>query len=1605
MPGTTFGSVNTVLIPSLSVSNTLIDAGQPIAFTATVSGGTAPYTYNYIVINSATGAQIANGLFTGVGSATNTFMWTVPASAAGNTMLANVIVTDASGKSESTVETPNVMVADTIPGLATEAPGQMILNPLGTTLYTDYAYGPAIVSSVNVVTGAVSTSTLNPYGGDVGPIIFNPSGTFVYALQSSQNYLFVVNALSNTRSNTIPICSGSSSSSMLENNNTGSLYLLCDSNTIQTVSESANAVTGNIVLSNTVISGFGSQISLNPSGSLLYATIYKTSGTGNQISVINANTGAAINTIPVSNAITSAIFGPSGATAYVINNNNTISVVNAITNTVVNTISGVGTTSITLLGYAISPLGHSLYIYTYDGGNTGDIYIVNTTSDTAVEQYTNLNFDPGVPQFSPNNRYVYGTGGPVIDTTTGNIVAYLPLTDIAQLTFNKSGSTIYVPQDQGYGTTAVVNVISDIPYVVVHAALSAPTISESNTVVDTGQYIRFMAYEANGTPPYTYNFLIYNSVTNVLVANMLTTSNSFLWHVENNVGNTLVANVIVTDSASTPETANSVQTPTIEVDFPTLTESSLPIAYTGRKEEFTANISTTAGSAPYTYNYMILNSVTGAEIANMLFTTSQTTNTFSWVVPAAAAGDTALATVAVTYASGVTARSAYSPNAELVNTIVEGGNQGVGFDPAGNIAYISNWCGPEIIVLDTATNAVVNSIYTPSGCITSIPVFNPSGTFAYADEYYNANVEVINVAANAVVNTISTGLYPQTYSIAINSNGTMLYVANSGSNTVSVINTAANTVVNTIAVGIDPVAITFNPSNTLLYVSDTSNVVIVNPAANAVVNTIPIPGSNLQNIVFSPSGTIAYVSDLNGGGRIHAIDTATNTVVNTINTNGGFIAINPSGTFLYISVYGGNIAIISTATSSVVDTFTPQPQAQTTPVEFNPQGTLLYQSDWNTGDLGVISPTPYMIIDPSLSVPTLTASNSLLDYNQSVTITASISGGAAPYTYNFLVFNSITGKVLSAYLATDSFSTTVNTPPIQLPSSFAGNTLAYNVIVTDSASETTNTVPQYLGFNSPPVAGAITPNAPGLDLGQSITLDANPSEGTQGATNAYDYQWYTSSGGSAPACTSSNAISGATSSTYAVSPSATSTYAYLVTDFATTPVSACSSGDQIEVNAALAPANIPSTTANSMDSGQGATITDNVPYTGTPPYSWKWLYSLNGGTYAPATPGMCAVPSGSGAVAGDTQTCAFTAPSQGGTYSMAFSVTDNAYAPETTNSAPVNIVVTSTPGSGGSGLGPSLSVVLGDNIGTNAVSSAPIFHAYLVGTATHAAAAYLYYQEQLPVTVTVPQSDYLNFSFACTFGIGTTNFSYSYDVYGLGSGYQCGRNYTVYGSGSYDVIYTPTAQRQQANTTTPATNETNATAPPANSIRKVSTTNSSVNTTNATAPILLSPNLVIPLFGLNLTLYVDLGNGNFAKAVVTNTTATSPPPPKNTIKVESFSVYSAAKFQSFNVILSYECSYPSGSIAPYYYLNGTWNRITNYTVDSKTCTISFTSFPASEFAVLSASNMTGSKRAGQNASMSNNAVAYLTAGVIIGLAIALILIYARRLRNKLHTRH
>lgn len=222
----------------------------------------------------------------------------------------------------------------------------------------------------------------------------------------------------------------------------------------------------------------------------------------------------------------------------------------------------------------------------------------------------------------------------------------------------------------------------------------------------------------------------------------------------------------------------------------------------------------------------------------------------------------------------------------------------------------------------------------------SAQAVQPGHTTAYVSDFNGQAVSVVDTATGTVTASIPAGGYTQ--DVAVNTAGTTVYAATAFPNTVAVIDTSTNTVTANVPLAGIPTGIALNPAGTALYVADTSAhaVEVVDTATNTLTATIPVAG-NLQGITLNPAGTTAYVT-ANGPSRLVVIDTATATVTANVPMPATVYgaAVNPAGTAVYAATASAGITKVDTATNTVAATI---PAAiNTTSVAISPDGGTLY---------------------------------------------------------------------------------------------------------------------------------------------------------------------------------------------------------------------------------------------------------------------------------------------------------------------------------------------------------------------------------------------------------------------------------------------------------------------------------------------------------------------------------------------------------------------------------------------------------------------------------------------------------------------------------------
>ncbi len=639
---------------------------------------------------------------------------------------------------------------------------------------------------------------------------------------------------------------------------------------------------------------------------------------------------------------------------------------------------------------------------------------------------------------------------------------------------------------------ATANALTNTITLTINPALATPTISATNTLVDNGQTVNVIAFESGGTTPYTYNFLVFNSITNTLIANQLGTTNSFAFAANGfMVGNTYKANVLVTDSATTNVVANSVNTVTITVNsalsIPTITATNT-LVDNGQ----TVNVIAyeTGGTLAYTYNFLVFNSITNTLIANQL----GTTNSFAFAANGFMVGNTYKANVLVKDAATtsnsansvntvtITVNSALSiPTITATNTLVDNGQtvNVIAYETGGTLAYTYNF-----LVFNSITNTLIaNQLGTTNSFAFAANGFMVGNT-------YKANVLVKDAATtsnsansvNTVTITVNSALVTPTITatntlvdngqtvnvIAYETGGTLAYTYN-----FLVFNSITNTLIANQLGTTNSFAFAANgfmvgntyKANVLVTDSATTNVVAnsVNTVTITVNSALSIPtitatntlvdnGQTVNVIAYETGGTLAYTYNF------LVFNSITNTLIaNQLGTTNSF-AFAANG-FMVGNTYKANVLVKDAATTSN-----------------------------SANSVNTVTIT----VNSALVTPTITATNTLVDNGQTVNVIAYETGGTLPYTYNFLVFNSVTNILIANQLGTaNAFAFAAN-------GFMVGNTYKANVLVTDAAttSNSANSVnTASIIANSLPTV-TITPNNVLLSPGQIVTYTITVSGGS-----------------------------------------------------------------------------------------------------------------------------------------------------------------------------------------------------------------------------------------------------------------------------------------------------------------------------------------------------------------------------------------------------------------------------------------------------------------------------------------------------------------------------
>lgn len=442
------------------VSNSIIDVGQTSTASTTLSGGSSPYTANWIWIPpSSSNMPMGNTLIASLPVSTNALALTVNAVSPTSLKLTfdNIVYyVNATGTNKIYgTWTFNAIVSD---GSGDASPVPELTNTI--------VIGPALVA------GKISPSALSILGVVPGPywpkeVAFSANGLFAYVgVQAGSMY--TIDTATNAISNTITGLTSPWNIALAPNGNT--IYIASDPN-IKYINVNTHVIEGTIPIS-TFPQPFYDQgfysVAPSHSGNLIYVA----DNLNNSIDVFAASTNSLETIIPWPGGPAGLAMSPSGNTMYVANTNNTISVFDTQSGKVTNTITSTPSFDFSWwinTGLAVSPDGNYLYVTDpgagyidtidlADGQVTARLPDSNTPSSIAVSPQGNT-------LYAVNSGFLAGNNTvSVVNIASNEIIGTLSspkFTMLWSVAISNDGNTLYLsngPYQNPQGSVYTFNV-------------------------------------------------------------------------------------------------------------------------------------------------------------------------------------------------------------------------------------------------------------------------------------------------------------------------------------------------------------------------------------------------------------------------------------------------------------------------------------------------------------------------------------------------------------------------------------------------------------------------------------------------------------------------------------------------------------------------------------------------------------------------------------------------------------------------------------------------------------------------------------------------------------------------------------------------------------------------------------------------------------------------------------------------------------------------------------------------------------------------------------------------------------------------------------------
>jgi YVTN family beta-propeller protein len=248
---------------------------------------------------------------------------------------------------------------------------------------------------------------------------------------------------------------------------------------------------------------------------------------------------------------------------------------------------------------------------------------------------------------------------------------------------------------------------------------------------------------------------------------------------------------------------------------------------------------------------------------------------------------------------------------EVEHTISVGRNpHELAVAPDGSKLYVGNAGGNSVSVVDLGTYTETKKITTPD--------FSPDSGFALVTSEQSRKIVIIDTATDEVVQAIDTD-QGGTHMAAIDRAGEWAYFTNREANTVSFMDLGDFRIVANVAVGQGSEGFALSPDESEIWVSnrDARSISVIDVAGRSVVATLEA-GERPNRVAFTPDGRHVLIPM--GSGEVSVYDTSSREIIDTVplGSAGGGIVASPDGQRVFVAAGGTNaIHIIDTGTWTV----------------------------------------------------------------------------------------------------------------------------------------------------------------------------------------------------------------------------------------------------------------------------------------------------------------------------------------------------------------------------------------------------------------------------------------------------------------------------------------------------------------------------------------------------------------------------------------------------------------------------------------------------------------------------------------------------------------